>query len=653
MANTKIKKLQGVAKRALHYILSREQDLGSKSTRRITPGTGNHSTSHMKDFAVPRTRSPRSGDQDLAAGFSNSHPSMASSKVNGTSIAIPPPRSNPRSETRTSKKADAALQIISEESGLPLSEMTDNVKFSELGVDSLLLLIIAGRFEEELGILVDSTIFSSMPTVKSLKNFILKTDADETDVGPTSFSHFDSRYPHRPSPPIYEEVKFSPTPPAPENMPAAPISVSHSPVILGSSFSLEQERSVSGGTSDIAGGNSDGKAFQEALYVISEESGVSVEELTEDTYFGDIGVDSLLSLIIVGRLKEELFIDLDFDNSPFVKFPTIKDFRAFFQRNEDQPQLIVSSTSSVEDPNLSSSGSDIPTPSSEVSSTFQFERKKLWPARSIILQGKPFRDPETLFLLPDGGGSAASYARLPRIKPGLAVVGLNCPFVRHPKEMLECTLDDLIDAYLTEIKKRQPNGPYNLGGWSSGGILAYRLTQRLIQDGEQVTQLILIDSPPPRGLDRLPQRFYDFCGTVNLFDATKNQSAPTGNVMPTELLAHFKSNIELLHGYCADPLPEGFIPSITVIYATECVFDGVTFPFPSPEIEENEGMKFLTEKRTDFSASSWASFFPGEEIKVEVIHGATHFSIMVRLSPFEHFVFAFSNCTIFPGKICN
>ncbi|KUI70321.1 Conidial yellow pigment biosynthesis polyketide synthase [Cytospora mali] len=90
-------------------------------------------------------------------------------------------------------------------------------------------------------------------------------------------------------------------------------------------------------------------------------------------------------------------------------------------------------------------------------------RAPVKPATSIVLQGKPRIDQETLILFPDGGGSAASYARLPRIKQGLAVMGLNSPYIRYPDEMGDYQLDDIIESYLAEIRRRQPQCPYFLG----------------------------------------------------------------------------------------------------------------------------------------------------------------------------------------------
>lgn len=57
--------------------------------------------------------------------------------------------------------------------------------------------------------------------------------------------------------------------------------------------------------------------------------------------------------------------------------------------------------------------------------------------------------------------------------------------------------------------------------------------------------------------------------------------------------------------------------------------DGVRIPKLPPHPDDTEGMKFLGEPRTDFSAAGWKELFPGQEVIVEKVDGANHFSLMV------------------------
>jgi surfactin synthase thioesterase subunit len=246
-----------------------------------------------------------------------------------------------------------------------------------------------------------------------------------------------------------------------------------------------------------------------------------------------------------------------------------------------------------------------------------------------------------LILFPDGSGSATSYAAMaPFMRPSLAVVGLNCPYLRHPEEMSpeKISLDALMEAYLTEIRRRQPAGPYRLGGWSSGGILAFRAAQMLIQQGEQVSSLVLIDAPPPTGLDPLPARWYDYCFKANIFgnmpgstsSSLSSSSSSSGTRgLPAALIPHFRAQVAMLQNYVADPLPEGFTPRTSILWAGRRVFDGSPGrPVFETRPEDPEGIKFLTEQRTDWSAGSWSKLLPLDEPEVHIMEGEDHFSMM-------------------------
>ncbi|HRO13687.1 MAG TPA: SDR family NAD(P)-dependent oxidoreductase [Paracoccus sp. (in: a-proteobacteria)] len=51
--------------------------------------------------------------------------------------------------------------------------------------------------------------------------------------------------------------------------------------------------------------------------------------------------------------------------------------------------------------------------------------------------------------------------------------------------------------YLAEIRQVQPRGPWLLGGFSGGGLIALEMARQLAEAGETVGQLILLDTPLP------------------------------------------------------------------------------------------------------------------------------------------------------------
>lgn len=66
------------------------------------------------------------------------------------------------------------------------------------------------------------------------------------------------------------------------------------------------------------------------------------------------------------------------------------------------------------------------------------------------------------------------------------------------------SVEALAGAYVDLVRAQQPHGPYYLGGFSIGGVLAYEVAQRLIGAGEEVSLLVMLDCAlPGRGWQRL------------------------------------------------------------------------------------------------------------------------------------------------------
>ncbi|KAI8348132.1 Alpha/Beta hydrolase protein [Mortierella sp. GBAus27b] len=58
------------------------------------------------------------------------------------------------------------------------------------------------------------------------------------------------------------------------------------------------------------------------------------------------------------------------------------------------------------------------------------------------------------------------------------------------------TLEDMALDYISQIRRIQPQGPYNLLGYSFGGKVAHSMASHLEQQGEKVTLLAILDSYP-------------------------------------------------------------------------------------------------------------------------------------------------------------
>jgi aspartate racemase len=62
------------------------------------------------------------------------------------------------------------------------------------------------------------------------------------------------------------------------------------------------------------------------------------------------------------------------------------------------------------------------------------------------------------------------------------------------KDPPHATVEAMAAEYLREVKARQPNGPYNLCGYSFGGLVAFEMARRLRDSGDEVALVGLFDS---------------------------------------------------------------------------------------------------------------------------------------------------------------
>lgn len=101
-----------------------------------------------------------------------------------------------------------------------------------------------------------------------------------------------------------------------------------------------------------------------------------------------------------------------------------------------------------------------------------------------------------LFLLHPIGGAVFCYAQMVRsLASDHAVYGLQMlpEYIDgHPPGLAQ-----LARSHVDCMRTVQPAGPYRLGGWSLGGLLAWEMARQLKDLGETVQQLIMIDTYPP------------------------------------------------------------------------------------------------------------------------------------------------------------
>ena len=346
-----------------------------------------------------------------------------------------------------------------------------------------------------------------------------------------------------------------------------------------------------------------------ARKLVAEEMGVDVSEITDDLDLTDIGMDSLMSLTILGSLREQTGRDLPADF--LTENVTIKTIESALGMRPAPKEVKITAQVTAKAPQLA-----------EVNKKLEAIDISLLPtSNSVLLQGNPKIATKKFFLVPDGSGSATSYISIPNISPDMAVYGLNCPFMKCP-EKWNCGVEGVAKIYLKEIKRRQPEGPYIIGGWSAGGVMAYEVAKQIVDAGEKVESLVLIDAPCPVALDPLPARLHIFFDQIGLLGTGK----PGGT--PSWLLPHFASAIQNLKDYDPTPMDPKIAPPVLAIWCTDGVCPNPEDPRPPPgEGEDPAPMKWLLNNRTVFDDNGWAQLLPKEKFEYAVM-GGNHFTMM-------------------------
>lgn len=329
---------------------------------------------------------------------------------------------------------------------------------------------------------------------------------------------------------------------------------------------------------------------QLVLSLLAEEMGLTPQELSKEDDLTELGLDSLLALTTLGRARE---MDLDLPQGFFLQYTSVSSITAALRAILGSPKDDVLLTPVTIHP----------------------------PATSVLLQGNDSCS-QLLFLFPDGSGSSTSYAMIPTISEDVCVYAMDCPYLKRPKEM-KCALQDLTPQYVSEIRRRQPHGPYNLAGWSAGGIAAYDAAQCLVEQGETVERLILIDSPNPMNLEKCPPQFYRFLEQAGVFGSHSGQKPPAW------LLQHFQVFNDVLEQYNPVPFcPTRAAPAATLIWAQDGVCKSATNPRPEYSPGDPEVIPWLLDSREDLRYNGWDVLLEESNIHIERIAGANHFTVV-------------------------
>ncbi|KAK3373299.1 hypothetical protein B0T24DRAFT_702860 [Lasiosphaeria ovina] len=485
------------------------------------------------------------------------------------------------------------MDILAKEVGCSHDELADNIAFTDLGVDSLMSLTVSGRIREELDLDLHSNAFVDYPTIGSFKGYLAQF---ETPGRKKSISSNDSDDSSDDESPEMESDSNITTP-----------------------LDESETDSVKGDAKAESGGAGGSELQSIIRNTIATEMGVEVDEILAAPDLANLGMDSLMSLSILGTLREKSGMAIPSDL--FVSNPSLKDVERALgisdapKRPAAPKQSKAQAPAAPKHPRIGLEEPAPPKPPRPTNIVDNYPNRK---ASSVLLSGSHRTATKHLFMIPDGSGSATSYTEIADVGGQWAVWGLFSPFMKTPDEY-HCGVYGMATKFIEEMKRRQPSGPYSVAGWSAGGVIAYEIVNQLTRAGEKVDNLVIIDAPCPVTIEPLPQGLHAWFASIGLLGDGDDKK------IPSWLLPHFAASVSALSNYDAEPIAKDKCPNVMAIWCEDGVCKLPTDPRPEPYPKGHA--LFLLDNRSDFGPNRWDEYLDINKMNFRHMPG-NHFSMM-------------------------
>jgi len=124
--------------------------------------------------------------------------------------------------------------------------------------------------------------------------------------------------------------------------------------------------------------------------------------------------------------------------------------------------------------------------------------KNNWKSRwECLVPVQPLGSKPSLFLVPPAASSGMRFAPLAKhlgsSQPVYGFTPIGFDNIREPHRDVE----EMAKLYIREMRMVQPQGPYQIGGMCFGGLVAFEMAHQLTEQGQIVSQLMLLDAPYP------------------------------------------------------------------------------------------------------------------------------------------------------------
>ncbi|KAH0344598.1 putative polyketide synthase, partial [Aureobasidium melanogenum] len=132
------------------------------------PDKANSSVPQKASHATPKASEPSSASQKPST---EQKQKPVPSVKQEAPVAIPKPAVVKESASSPTI-VDRALKLIAEEAGLDITELEDDADFADLGVDSLMSLVITEKFKTTLDVVVGGSLFLDYPSIGDLRGWL-------------------------------------------------------------------------------------------------------------------------------------------------------------------------------------------------------------------------------------------------------------------------------------------------------------------------------------------------------------------------------------------------------------------------------------------------------------------------------------------------
>ncbi|HEV3344492.1 MAG TPA: condensation domain-containing protein [Pirellulales bacterium] len=149
-----------------------------------------------------------------------------------------------------------------------------------------------------------------------------------------------------------------------------------------------------------------------------------------------------------------------------------------------------------------------------------------------------------LFCAHPAGGTVFCYRELARLLPDdQPVYGFQARGI-DGREPPRARLEEMAADYVIEMRKAQPVGPYQLLGWSLGGLIVFEMARQFLAAGQQTELVAIVDA----GMIRPGQAFTEDDFVPMLLQLFPDELRPTEeelkNLKPDEQLDFFRVRAE-------------------------------------------------------------------------------------------------------------